>query len=188
MSGNYYVVLGILRDATADEVKQAYFKLAKIYHPDKNKSPDATIKMAEINVAYETLCDSQRRMEYDRENEIWMQEVQQDLNHEEEDEEIGQESSEVWMPGKCVKCNFVNNSGVFICSVCGYVFDPDARSKKKENNYHDKDLFEKQNVEDQTSEDTLSEIIRCPQCNEINRYSSGSCWQCGLDFEIEEMV
>jgi DnaJ-class molecular chaperone len=178
LNRNYYVVLGILSDATADEVKQAYFRLVKLYHPDKNKSPDATIKMAEINVAYETLSDSQTRREYDLEIEVVMQDDQQDMM----DEEGGQEPH-AWMPGRCIKCNYVSNSGMFVCSVCGNVFDPGTKNKKK--NKHS-DTVSYDELDDPESEDTLSEIIRCPQCNEINRYSSGSCWQCRLNFEIEE--
>jgi DnaJ-class molecular chaperone len=176
---SYYVVLGILPGATADEVRQAYVRLAKMYHPDKNKSPDATVKMAEINVAYETLCDIERRKEYDLENDIAV-ETGADAAEDYEDDEIGQEEpSPGWSPGKCVKCNFVNNSGVFVCSTCGHVFDPHAKAREEED-------FE---LDEQASEETLSEIIRCPRCNEINKYSGGSsCWQCGLQFEIDELA
>jgi curved DNA-binding protein CbpA len=171
-----YAVLGILPGATPDEIKQAYVRLAKTYHPDKNRSPGATERMAEINLAYETLRDGDRRKEYDRQN-TKAELVEEFAGQYEEDEEIGQEDQQ-WSPGKCVRCNFVNNSGMFVCSVCGYVFDPHAASKKGS--------FDE--LDDPEEEDALAEIIRCPRCNEINKYSSGSCWQCGLDFEIEEIA
>jgi rubredoxin len=67
---------------------------------------------------------------------------------------------------------------MFVCSVCGYAFDPEVKRRKADE------------VEDDEEEaqDNMSEIIRCPQCNEINMYSRGSCWQCGLQFEIGEIA
>ena len=43
-------------------------------------------------------------------------------------------------------------------------------------------------LDDQDAEEVLSENIRCPRCKEANRYSRGSCWQCGLVFEVEEVA
>ncbi|MEW6604892.1 MAG: J domain-containing protein [Thermoproteota archaeon] len=180
-------MLGIAPDATAGEIRQAYVRLAKMYHPDKNSSPDATIRMAEINLAYETLRDVQRRKEYDIENNIAEkgQAAQEffDRYAENEDEEISEEEQEpTRVFGKCVRCNFVSNSGMFVCSVCGSVFDPHSKRKKHR---EEADLHE---LLDEEEEDALSEIIRCPRCNEINKFSSGLCWQCDLHFEIEELA
>src|SRR5579875_237621 len=69
MSGSkrdYYEVLGVPRNATKDEIKAAYRKLALQYHPDRNKSPDAEEKFKEISEAYAVLSDDQKRMQYDR--------------------------------------------------------------------------------------------------------------------------
>ncbi len=63
---DYYDVLGVPRGADADTIKRAFRRLAKQYHPDANKSPDAEARFKEINEAYEVLSDDQKRATYDR--------------------------------------------------------------------------------------------------------------------------
>ena len=63
---DYYEVLGVARGASEDELKKAYRRLAKQYHPDTNKEPGADARFIEINEAYETLSDPQKRSVYDR--------------------------------------------------------------------------------------------------------------------------
>lgn len=63
---DFYDTLGVGRGASQDEVKKAYFKLAKQYHPDVNKAPEAKEKFASINEAYETLGDDAKRRVYDQ--------------------------------------------------------------------------------------------------------------------------
>lgn len=65
MSKNYYDVLGVDKNASADEIKSAYRKLAKKYHPDINKDADAPAKFKEINEAYEVLGDATKKSNYD---------------------------------------------------------------------------------------------------------------------------
>ncbi len=64
---DYYSVLGVDKNASEDDIKSAYRKLAKKYHPDLNKdNPDAAEKFKEINEAYEVLGDKQKRSNYDQ--------------------------------------------------------------------------------------------------------------------------
>jgi len=63
---DYYALLGVTPDATPGQVKSAYRKLAKQYHPDVNNSPDAAERFREITEAYDTLTDPVRRRRYDR--------------------------------------------------------------------------------------------------------------------------
>jgi len=63
---DYYEVLEIDRNATADDIKKAFRKLAFKYHPDRNRDDGAEAKFKEINEAYEVLSDSEKRAAYDR--------------------------------------------------------------------------------------------------------------------------
>lgn len=66
MKRDYYEVLGVGRDASKDEIKNAYRKLAMKYHPDRNKSPGAEEKFKDISEAYAVLSDDGKRAQYDQ--------------------------------------------------------------------------------------------------------------------------
>jgi len=68
---DYYASLGVERDAKADEIKRAYRKLARKYHPDVSKEPDAEARFKEVAEAYEVLKDAEKRAAYDDVDRRW---------------------------------------------------------------------------------------------------------------------
>jgi curved DNA-binding protein len=68
---DYYKTLGISRDASADEIKKAYRRLARRYHPDVSEEPDAETQFKGISEAYEVLKDPEKRKLYDQLGENW---------------------------------------------------------------------------------------------------------------------
>ena len=63
---DYYEVLNVSKDASKEEIKKAYRKLALKYHPDRNKAPEAESQFKEISEAYAVLSDDEKRNQYDR--------------------------------------------------------------------------------------------------------------------------
>jgi curved DNA-binding protein len=68
---DYYEILGVSRDAEKSDIKKAYRKLARKYHPDVNQAADAEDKFKEVNEAYEVLKDKDKRQAYDRFGADW---------------------------------------------------------------------------------------------------------------------
>ena len=62
---DYYKIMGLSRETTQDEIKRAYRKLARKYHPDVSKEKDAEAKFKELGEAYEVLKDPEKRAAYD---------------------------------------------------------------------------------------------------------------------------
>jgi curved DNA-binding protein len=68
---DYYKTMGVARDATQDEIKRAYRKLARKYHPDVSKESDAEARFKEVGEAYEVLKDPEKRAAYDQLGADW---------------------------------------------------------------------------------------------------------------------
>ncbi|HUG99755.1 MAG TPA: DnaJ C-terminal domain-containing protein [Gammaproteobacteria bacterium] len=68
---DYYATLGVARDASADDIKRAYRKLARKYHPDVSKEADAEARFKEVGEAYEVLKDPEKRTAYDQLGANW---------------------------------------------------------------------------------------------------------------------
>ncbi|WUJ70065.1 DnaJ domain-containing protein [Kribbella soli] len=64
-SPDFYATLGVSRDASADEIQKSYRRLARKYHPDVNKDPDAEERFKQVSEAYDVLSDPQQRKRYD---------------------------------------------------------------------------------------------------------------------------
>ncbi|MFJ8826552.1 DnaJ C-terminal domain-containing protein [Streptomyces sp. NPDC102467] len=73
MARDYYDVLGVQRNASSDDIQQAFRKLARKYHPDINKDPQAEERFKELNEAYSVLSDPKTRSRYDRFGEDFRQ-------------------------------------------------------------------------------------------------------------------
>lgn len=82
----YYAILGVSQGANFQEIKKSYRKLAKKYHPDRNKSAHAEETIKKINQAFETLSDRRKRKQYDRESSNIFD--QKDSNNEEKEENL----------------------------------------------------------------------------------------------------
>lgn len=73
---DYYKIMGLERSATQEDIKRAYRKLARKYHPDVSSEPEAEVKFKELGEAYEVLKDKEKRAKYDKYGKYWREQEQ----------------------------------------------------------------------------------------------------------------
>src|SRR4030043_1571882 len=98
---NYYDILGVKKSATDKDIKQAYRRLARKYHPDVNPgNQSAEAKFKEMNAAFEVLSDKEKRQKYDKYGDKWQ--------YADQFEQAQQEQSQYrqYSPGGCASYHF----------------------------------------------------------------------------------
>ena len=104
----YYAILRVSKDANFQEIKKSYRKLAKKYHPDRNKSDNAEETIKKINEAFETLSDRKKRKQYDLESSNIFDLVES--NNGEKEENLSDQNQENLQ--NFAKSEFKSNSGL----------------------------------------------------------------------------
>ena len=119
---NYYDILEIDKNASEDDIKKAYRSLAKKYHPDVNKEPGAEDKFKEINEAYQTLSDKDKRYIYDN-----------GLNNNSKAYYTYNNYNHFFYAKMCPRCGAINNIVNNNCTNCSFKF---SRVEEKEEDYY----------------------------------------------------
>lgn len=190
---NYYEVLGVKTNATNAEIKSAYRKLARKYHPDINKESDAIKTFKKISSAYETLSNKQKREQYNILNGIFEQKEQDNKTSFSQNpkEENKQQNSTTQ---KSAKKDIKKNTTSFL-KICKYWFAKFKRNRKRQ------ETFKPQKGENITTEIKITpeEVITgskrivnilttqtCPKCYGRKFLNGGKCSTCNGDGEISK--
>ena len=164
---DYYEVLGVQRNATTDEIKNIYRKLALKFHPDRNKSPEAEEKFKEISEAYAVLSDNEKRKRYDKYGHVGPDEAFRgsESNFEEifKDMGFGGFAKTIFeqMFGGRQGANFGNDPFE------GFSFNIGGRSKKGRDLLYDVDLSLEDILKGKQEEIELPKLDKCNACNGI---------------------
>ncbi|MBP3846752.1 DnaJ domain-containing protein [bacterium] len=209
---NYYELLNVDSDASTSEIKSAYRKLARIYHPDVNKDTDAIDKFKEITSAYETLCNGLERQKYDtihhifRKDKTFEFEYQKQETKQEQDENLTKEQNKPHddktekqtRPNKNPKSKEKNNKKSFSINILKTVKHYISRLKR---NKKIKDFSKPQKGENLTTEITITpdEVLTgskriinirstktCPKCFGHKFTNGDKCSNCGGSGTVTE--
>ena len=209
---NYYELLNVDSDASTSEIKSAYRKLARIYHPDVNKDTDAIDKFKEITSAYETLCNGLERQKYDTihhifrkdktfEFEYQKQETKQEPNEnltKEQNKPHDDKTEKQTRPNKNPKSREKNNKKSFSINILKTVKHYISRLKR---NKKIKDYSKPQKGENLTTEITITpdEVLTgskriinirstktCPKCFGHKFTNGDKCSNCGGSGTVTE--
>lgn len=190
-SKSYYEILQVDPEAEQEVIEAAYRRLARKYHPDTNKSPDAKVKMQHFNEAYSVLRDPVTRAQYDKglrrpsvdsntqRHSQWQakEEPQRDTadsRHKWEAEQQRQEEASRAATFKtrklsfmtCPKCGEDNPANTFLCVRCGH----NLQSKPER-------VIHASNQHQQTT--NVGRFLICPRCGEQNHSLNMHCVHCG---------
>lgn len=140
---NYYEILGVNVDSSTAEIKSAYRKLARKYHPDINKEPDAIEKFKDITLAYETLSNPQKREQYNILQGFFKSEKQTTSSQKAEEEyrqnknksanADSKTTSEEYKTNKTTQKSKTDNSNSFFKSIKFWLLKIKKNKKTKEN-------------------------------------------------------
>jgi hypothetical protein len=122
---DYYAILGIPRDATQEQIKEAYRRLVKIYHPDRNPFPEAEEMFKLINEAYHVLSDPAKRAEYDVIYDAVMVETSTHVVAETKEEVASRsEVLETHAPQETEELNEAERALIYLCrAIVAYLLD-----------------------------------------------------------------
>ncbi len=151
---NHYQILNISENATVEEIKIAYRKLAILYHPDKNKNIDANKKFVEIKNSYDILLNPVKRKKFDKELEI--QRLKNKIHNELNEKIIKSQQDKTQK-----KYGFRKFTLIIIIVISIFLINHIIKSKNKENisNISDNiESFDSSNTEDKKIENQLKNI------------------------------
>ena len=190
-SGNkdYYKILQVDPSADPEVLEVAYKRLARKYHPDTNRAPDATLRMQELNAAYGILRDPIKRAQYDRDrfsSSLQSDSKQSEERRKKQEAETTQHRPEAEQQQTsfsyiiCPKCNDENPGNSWHCINCGQ-----SLRAKKAQPQREKAKAARSSTEF-PQQPIFSDLV-CPKCNETNPRNSWYCVMCGQNLRIKKV-
>lgn len=195
---NYYEILGVTPDSDVHDVKSAYKKLARKYHPDVNKAPESSQKFKDVLEAYEVLSDEKKRKQYDMVNGFYKtpkQKANAQGAQKEYEKTAENEASE--SQAKASKPSFENSKDAFqkadFKTAINDILDGIAKEKKnKKIPKNGEDIFAEVTISLEDSIKGTSRVINvmhkelCPNCGGRRFINGAKCSVCGGTGEFSE--